>query len=280
MPASLPVPEVVGTWTRAGRRPVMRSMPTTSPMLLPVPGRTAANFARSMALPPPKPMTRSGRSSAATASKELRFGTSGSGTTSPKTVTSPSRPSSSTRATLNASETTRTRRQRRSAAQAPTRPAAPGPEVDGGGRNQEDGAQAGRSWRWFLIGGGRCQSARLGANSMPWRSASSRLRSSAIPVPAMSKAVPWSTEVRTTGRPTVIFTPGLDPHHFDGPMPLIVIHRHHHVEVAARGAEEQRIGGQRAFDQPTLGPGGFDRRNDFFPLPRHGRTGRFRRHGD
>ena len=33
------------------------------------------------------------------------------------------------------------------------------------------------------------------------------LRTSALPVPAMSKAVPWSGEVRMIGKPNVTFTP-------------------------------------------------------------------------
>ena len=38
-------------------------------------------------------------------------------------------------------------------------------------------------------------------------SAATRLVQSASPRPAMSKAVPWSGEVRTKGRPSVTFTP-------------------------------------------------------------------------
>ncbi len=38
------------------------------------------------------------------------------------------------------------------------------------------------------------------------RSAATRLAESARPVPAISKAVPWSGEVRTKGRPSVTFT--------------------------------------------------------------------------
>src|SRR5215472_9187063 len=37
-------------------------------------------------------------------------------------------------------------------------------------------------------------------------SAASRLPGSARPVPASSRAVPWSTELRTMGRPSVMFT--------------------------------------------------------------------------
>jgi hypothetical protein len=34
-----------------------------------------------------------------------------------------------------------------------------------------------------------------------------RLASRATPRPAMSNAVPWSTDTRTTGRSTLMFTP-------------------------------------------------------------------------
>ena len=46
-----------------------------------------------------------------------------------------------------------------------------------------------------------------GANAAARRMDSTRLASRAMPWPAMSNAVPWSTETRTTGRPTVMFTP-------------------------------------------------------------------------
>jgi hypothetical protein len=58
-----------------------------------------------------------------------------------------------------------------------------------------------------------------GASSAACRNASTRLRSSARPKPAMSNAVPWSTDVRTTGRPTVMFTPASSPSTFTGPWP-------------------------------------------------------------
>ncbi len=46
-----------------------------------------------------------------------------------------------------------------------------------------------------------------GASSAARRIARTRLASRAMPRPAMSKAVPWSTETRTTGRPAVMLTP-------------------------------------------------------------------------
>ena len=51
------------------------------------------------------------------------------------------------------------------------------------------------------------------------RSASTMLPASARPVPAMSNAVPWSTEVRITGRPTVMLTPASMPSTLTGPCP-------------------------------------------------------------
>src|ERR1700733_4805848 len=43
---------------------------------------------------------------------------------------------------------------------------------------------------------------------------------------------------------------GFQPQHLDRSMALIVIHRDHHVVVAAAGQEEQRIGGERAPARP------------------------------
>ena len=51
------------------------------------------------------------------------------------------------------------------------------------------------------------------------RSASIMLRGSATPWPAISNAVPWSTDVRITGRPTVMFTPASMPSTLTGPWP-------------------------------------------------------------
>ena len=48
--------------------------------------------------------------------------------------------------------------------------------------------------------------ARLAANSTASRVAAMRLPASARPVPARSSAVPWSTDVRMIGRPSVTFT--------------------------------------------------------------------------
>ena len=69
---------------------------------------------------------------------------------------------------------------------------------------------------------------------MPWR--------------AMSKAVPWSTDVRMMGSPSVTLTalPNADQLHRD--QALVVIHRDDDVEFAANGAHEERVGRERAGD--------------------------------
>src|SRR3712207_1176757 len=59
----------------------------------------------------------------------------------------------------------------------------------------------------------------LGAICAAWRSASTMLPTSTFPVPAMSKAVPWSTEVRMTGSPTLMLTPASMPRTLTGPWP-------------------------------------------------------------
>ena len=48
-----------------------------------------------------------------------------------------------------------------------------------------------------------------------------------------------------TGRPTVMFTPASMPSTLTGPVALVVVHGDDEVEVAAPGAEEERVGGQR-----------------------------------
>ncbi len=56
------------------------------------------------------------------------------------------------------------------------------------------------------------RAARLEARISAYSIASIRLRSLAIPLPAMSKAVPWSTDVRMMGKPRVMFTPERSSH--------------------------------------------------------------------
>ena len=54
---------------------------------------------------------------------------------------------------------------------------------------------------------GAAQGRRAAQSSTASRTAARRLPASARPVPARSRAVPWSTEVRTIGSPSVTFTP-------------------------------------------------------------------------
>src|SRR6185436_20618542 len=55
---------------------------------------------------------------------------------------------------------------------------------------------------------------RLFAISAATRIASTMLSGLAVPLPARSKAVPWSTETRRMGRPTVTLTPERPVHAF------------------------------------------------------------------
>jgi hypothetical protein len=52
-------------------------------------------------------------------------------------------------------------------------------------------------------------------------------------LPAMSNAVPWSTEVRTIGSPSVTFTARAERQQLHRNQPLIVIAGDHGVELAA-----------------------------------------------
>ena len=81
------------------------------------------------------------------------------------------------------------------------------------------------------------------------RSAARMLRSLARPVPARSQATPWSGLVRTKGRPSVTLTAGVAQHRVEQlhrDEPLVVVERHHRVELAERGAEEDAVGRERA----------------------------------
>ena len=60
---------------------------------------------------------------------------------------------------------------------------------------------------------------RAAARRRAMRSAAFRLDASARPLPAMSKAVPWSGLVRTKGRPSVTLTPCSTPRYFTGISP-------------------------------------------------------------
>src|SRR5580700_3578880 len=65
-------------------------------------------------------------------------------------------------------------------------------------------------WRQAVLGAGHDAASEAGLSALASRAASrsaaTRLVGSARPVPAISKAVPWSGEVRTKGRPSVTLT--------------------------------------------------------------------------
>ena len=63
----------------------------------------------------------------------------------------------------------------------------------------------------------------------------------ALPVPAMSKAVPWSTEVRMMGSPMLTLTPLVERQQLHRDVPLVMVHRHHDVELALDRAQKDRI---------------------------------------
>ena len=55
-----------------------------------------------------------------------------------------------------------------------------------------------------------------------------------MPLPAMSKAVPWSTEVRSIGRPSETFTARVEGDQLDRDVALVVILRHDQIEARPR----------------------------------------------
>ena len=74
--------------------------------------------------------------------------------------------------------------------------------------------------RWPYAGGmGNQRVVGFGARSIAAASAARIEPSSAVPVPAMSKAVPWSMLVRMYGSPTVMFAPASKPSTLIGPWP-------------------------------------------------------------
>ena len=70
---------------------------------------------------------------------------------------------------------------------------------------------------------------------------------SATPLPAISKAVPWSTEARTKGNPRLTLTLSSKPCTLIGYVPLVVVHRQHNVVVATDGLVEYDVRGDGAF---------------------------------
>ena len=89
-----------------------------------------------------------------------------------------------------------------------------------------------------------------------------RLAGSARPVPAMSKAVPWSGEVRTKGRPSVTLTRVIEGQRLDRDQRLVVIHAQRRVVARARPFMKQRIGRQRAARIDAFGDEPRDRRRN------------------
>ena len=65
---------------------------------------------------------------------------------------------------------------------------------------------------------------------------------SALLLPAMAKAVPWSGLVRGTGRPRVVFTPTSKSSSLSGISALVVVHREHGVEVRRVRHRGRRVG--------------------------------------
>ena len=95
----------------------------------------------------------------------------------------------------------------------------------------------------------------------------------AMPLPAMSNAVPWSTEVRTIGRPSVTLTPEsalirplfgsmTKPRVFTDDVALVVVHRDHRVELAGERLDVDRVGGHRAGDVHAVRAVALDDRRD------------------
>ena len=90
------------------------------------------------------------------------------------------------------------------------------------------------------------------------RSAAIRLDGLARPLPAMSKAVPWSGEVRMNGSPSVTLTASSKAMRLDRDQRLIVIHADRAVIGLARGVVEHGVGRQRSADLDALAAQDFD----------------------
>ena len=87
-------------------------------------------------------------------------------------------------------------------------------------------------------------------------------RSSAIPFPAISKAVPWSTEVRMIGRPTLTLTPLVEGQQLHRDVALVVVHRDDDVVGAFGRAQKDRVGRLRVGDVQPRARAACDRRQD------------------
>ena len=75
---------------------------------------------------------------------------------------------------------------------------------------------------------------RCASSSAASRSAAARLDGSALPLPAMSSAVPWSGDVRTKARPSVTLTVSANDERLRRDQRLVVIHAKRRVVAGAR----------------------------------------------
>ncbi len=85
-------------------------------------------------------------------------------------------------------------------------------------------------------------------------SAASRLDGSALPLPAISSAVPWSGEVRMKGSPSVTLTPCVEVDGLERDQRLVVIHAEHRVVARRAAASWKRVSaGSRASGRDAVG---------------------------
>ncbi len=82
--------------------------------------------------------------------------------------------------------------------------------------------------------------------------ASMKLVGSALPVPAMSKPVPWPTDVLMNGKPRVMLTVLREVHRFYRDEPLVVIHGDIRVAI---NLVKQSIRGKGTFNMYGKRPG-------------------------
>ena len=105
----------------------------------------------------------------------------------------------------------------------------------------------GNVWRMRTMAGRGIVLSYSGRARAAARSSAARMLAwSAWPVPAMSKAVPWSTLVRKKGSPTVTLTPGVEAHELDRDVALVVVLDDDDVEAALARVHEDRVGRPRA----------------------------------
>ena len=76
----------------------------------------------------------------------------------------------------------------------------------------------------------------------------------------MSKAVPWSTEVRMIGMPDGDVDGAFEIDQLHGNVALVMVHRDHQVVGAADGLQEDGIAGVGSAAIDALGAHGLNRR--------------------